>query len=117
MKICLIGSTRYRSDYEEATRELSRRGHLIFSVSAFTREGIDVGEIEKRRLDLLHLKKILESDAVVVVGKTTEGTPYLGESSLREAEWAALVGRAIAVWPDCLKNPAFGADIWARVAL
>jgi hypothetical protein len=50
---------------------------------------------QKTTLDLAHLAKIEESDAILMLNKDR----YLGESSLRELEWARMRNKKI-FWLD-----------------
>ena len=84
--------------YHEANKRLTLAGHLVYSVCMVStgapgaRE--DITTHDKEWLDLVHLKKIQESDAVVVIG-VRKGDPdnYVGESTRREARWAAMLGK------------------------
>ncbi len=68
-------------------------------MSLFGREEKDVGkegnatisESEKVTLDLVHLDKILNSDAVVVINVGG----YIGFSTKREIEWARMKEKAV----------------------
>lgn len=107
MKICLIGSTRFREDYERVAKQLSLAGHTVYSVSCFTREQgpDDEGPSEsltadqKMVLDLVHLNKILLSDCVVLVGEQ-DGRPYYGESTKRELVWARMHKKHLVLMSD-----------------
>lgn len=87
MKICLIGSTRFKKQYEKTNKSLSLEGHVVYSVSCFGHSGDILTDAEKQTLDLVHLKKIAESDAVCLV---TDDSGYYGESTKREIEWARM---------------------------
>src|SRR5690606_28766113 len=79
VKVCLIGSTRFREEFVEVNQELTRRGHLVYSV-AFYKEPTKVDEHTKEVLDLVHLQKISESDVVVLI---TDKEGYIGDSTRR----------------------------------
>jgi len=90
MKICLIGSTRFKELYFKANRDLTARGHVVYTVAFHTSqegEAVEVSTEEKEVLDLVHLKKILESDAVILI---TDDTGYFGDSTRRELLWAEI---------------------------
>lgn len=87
MKVCLIGSTRFKEQYEKINKSLSLRGYVVYSVSCYGHSGDTLTDAEKQTLDLVHLKKILESDAVCLV---TDDSGYYGESTKREIEWAIM---------------------------
>lgn len=91
MKLTLCGSTRFQEDYEIWNRTLTLKGHVVYSVAVFREEYAE----SKVVLDLVHLRKIMESDAIVVVGSDDGRTPYLGESTRREVMWAAMLGKTI----------------------
>lgn len=119
--ICLCGSTRFLDDFATANIELTKRGLSVISISfAMPKEPVTItpatrpidlqpSEAEapglKEYLDLVHLNKILRSDAVFVVG---DG--YIGRSTAREILWAAMQGKA-AIW-----QTAFGPDEWDEAA-
>lgn len=99
MKLCLIGSTRFIELFHEYNRRLTLAGHIVYSVAMFGRQpgeevtkpnNVEVTDRQKRRLDLVHLKKILESEAVVIV---SDETRYIGDSTRRELDWARLNGK------------------------
>lgn len=95
MKITLCGSTRFEAAYKEANTLLSLRGHVVYSI-AWAKEtesaavpGTKMDHETKENLDLVHLAKILNSDAIVVLG-WENGRPYIGESTRREIVWAQM---------------------------
>lgn len=107
MKLCLIGSSRFKKLFEEYNRILTLQGHIVYSIATISTSSKFVendsnkgGRIEteelpvgdKEILDLVHLRKILESDAVVLV---TDSTGYYGDSTRREIRWARILGRGI----------------------
>lgn len=94
MKICLVGSGRFKALYDEYNIKLTLAGHLVYSiamVSSSTAEEYTTPD-QKETLDLVHLLKILESEAVLVV---TDPVRYVGESTRRELKWAAILGRRV----------------------
>lgn len=95
MKICLCGSTRFKDRYQEVNLFLSKAGHIVYSVAGFGHAGDSLSPEEKTVLDLVHLRKILESDAILVVGEVSPGVAYVGESTRREIQWASLNDRAV----------------------
>lgn len=91
--ICLCGSTRFKDDFEEANRELTRRGFSVITISFALEKDEQGNEKEpavKELADLVHLNKILRSDAVLVVG---DG--YIGYSTCREMLWASMQGKPV----------------------
>lgn len=110
MKICLIGSTRFRHGYVDLTRRLSLAGHLVYSIAGvFVDEKLIDSEEHKEILDLVHLAKILASDAVVLVTNKEE---YIGKSTRREIIWAEMHGKTVYKPPGVIVA-AFG-DYWRR---
>lgn len=96
MRITLCGSTRFKEEYQEANTLLSQAGHIVYSI-AWAKEnesaaapGVKMDEVTKENLDLVHLGKILNSDAILVVGRGEDGKPYIGSSTRREIVWAQM---------------------------
>ncbi len=100
MKICLCGSTRFMEQFNAVNQLLTLQGHIVYSVayasSQHRNDGIS--DEQKIALDLVHLRKILESDSVVVVGRQVDGSLYIGESTRREILWASLWEKQIHFW-------------------
>ena len=89
MKITICGSTQFEPAWHEISKKLALAGHICYSLSAFPSiEGAKVwyNDNEKELLDLIHLAKIEESDAIVVVNQGG----YVGDSTRREVMWAQL---------------------------
>lgn len=89
MILTLCGSARFEPYWHEANKQLGLAGHICFSLMTFP--SVEGGKSwytpeQKWSLDLAHLAKIEESDGVVMLN--IDG--YLGESSLRELQWARL---------------------------
>lgn len=99
MKITLCGSTRFRDLFASVNEELTLNGHTVYSLGLYGREAsdkgkegcVDVTENEKILLDLVHLSKIEESDAIVVLDKDS----YIGFSTKREIIWARMRGKKV----------------------
>lgn len=99
MRITLCGSTRFEPLFHEWNHKLACAGHTVYSLSLFGREAKDVGkegnklvtEEEKITLDLVHLDKILNSDAVLVINPGN----YVGFSTAREIKWAKMQRRKV----------------------
>lgn len=115
MRITLCGSTRYKNDFQHWNHKLAVNGHTVYSLSLFGREekdinkegNITISESEKVTLDLVHLDKILNSDAIVVINVDD----YIGFSTKREIEWARMKDKKV-YWiytgDHCLNT-----DLWA----
>ena len=94
MKITLCGSARFEEDFHKANLLLTLRGHTVYGLAIYpSAKGGEhkwYSEYEKILLDLAHLRKISESDAIAVVG---DG--YIGFSTSREILWAQSLEKAI----------------------
>ncbi len=113
MKLCLIGSTRFMDLYTNFNQRLTRAGHIVYSVAMISssqrgHDGPNLTDLEKTRLDLVHLKKILESEGVVIV---TDGSGYIGDSTRRELDWARLNLKEIH-WPPAMDYLGDPSRVW-----
>ncbi|AFU88018.1 hypothetical protein CcrColossus_gp148 [Caulobacter phage CcrColossus] len=104
MKITLCGSTKYRDAFNHANRVLSKAGHIVYSVASFGHHEDDMTDEDKIILDLVHFRKIVESDAILVVGgdgltmhesEISAFAHYIGFSTRREIAWAKMWGKPI----------------------
>jgi hypothetical protein len=93
MIITLCGSTRYLDEWHEWNGRLSSAGHIVFSLALFKRDLHDSDGPQKTTLDLVHLAKIEESDAIFVLNVDD----YIGESTKREIAWAR-IRRKDVIW-------------------
>lgn len=100
MKITLCGSTRFIDAFAEWNRRLTLAGHVVYALSMHGRQVADIGkpvdlqvvtDKDKVVLDLAHLAKIEESDAILVLNVGG----YYGESTTREIAWARMRGKAV----------------------
>lgn len=100
MKITICGSTRFKDEFFRANEVLTRRGHICYSVAFFGHaDNMKLEEWDKSVLDLVHLAKILESDAIAVVNPEN----YIGESTRREIAWAKILGKQVYYLYDDIK--------------
>jgi hypothetical protein len=88
--------------FQEANIELTKRGYSIITISMALPREHGTGEQQnpglKKYLDLVHLNKILRSDAIFVVGEYPDKkstVPYIGESTAREILWASMHGKPL----------------------
>ncbi len=106
MKITLCGSTRFMDQYHAWNRWLALQGHVVYSVATSVKGDFSPTDDQKETLDLVHLAKILNSDAILVINclrmpgqykynvdqvkwdLLTEA--YIGESTKREVKWAKM---------------------------
>jgi len=95
MKITLCGSARFEEYFKFWNEMLSLYGHTVYTLSVYPsqkEEGKDwYNEEEKKTLDQVHLDKISNSDAIFVINPFA----YLGESTLKEIEFARRSGKEI----------------------
>jgi hypothetical protein len=107
MRITLCGSAKFEDAFHEWNEKLTLAGHIVYDLAVHP--SIKGGEKNwydedtKIRLDLAHLGKILNSDAIVVLN--VEG--YFGDSTKREIAWAKMNGKGI-FWLSGDGRPAKG---------
>lgn len=113
MRITLCGSTRFIEQFHAWNRWLTLQGHAVYSVAGSAKHGWEITDDEKGTLDLVHLDKILNSEAILVIDclrmpdqykynhdivehdweLLTE--VYTGQSTKREIKWAKLKGKYV----------------------
>lgn len=75
--------------------KLSLAGHTVYCMVAMPSQKDNNKDWytpnEKETLDLLHLSKIEESDAIFVV----DVDRYIGESTRKEIKWATIRGKSV----------------------
>lgn len=95
MKLTLCGSAKFEDLYHEWNEKLTMAGHVVYSLAVFPSrkngEQVWYTDEEKEKLDLAHLAKIENSEAIVVINK--DG--YVGYSTRREMRWARLLEKDI----------------------
>lgn len=99
MRITLCGSTRFEQAFKDWNHRLALNGHTVYSLSLFSREATDlrkegnitITDAEKVTLDLVHLDKIINSDAIVVI----DINAYTGFSTKREIQWARMQNKKV----------------------
>src|SRR4249919_2933707 len=89
MKLTLCGSANFIPSFNEWNQNLSINGHIIYSLAANYRIPEDAPE--KQLLDLIHLRKIAESDGIVIINDSD----YIGDSTKREILFACLSGKRL----------------------
>lgn len=90
-KITLCGSTKFKYEYEKWNKELSLRGHIVYSVGCYGHSGDILSEKEKTILDRVHMEKIANSDEIFVL----DVGGYIGKSTKREIEYAKTLNKKI----------------------
>lgn len=90
-RITLCGSTRFKDEYALWNKRLTLAGFIVYSVSGFGHAGDSFTEEEKRRLDQVHLAKIDNSHAIVVLNPGG----YVGDSTANEILHAQRTGKEV----------------------
>ncbi len=96
MIITLCGSARFEPQFKEWNKKLGLLGHVPFSLCCYpSDEGSKnwYSPEQKDMLDLVHLKKIDVSDAILVLNVDN----YIGDSTRREISWARMAKKQI-IW-------------------
>lgn len=95
MKITLCGSARFEEHFREWTERLTLVGHVVHTLSVYPsfKQGVKAwySDAQKITLDLIHLAKIEESDAIFVL----DVEEYIGESTSREVQWAKIRNKLV----------------------
>src|SRR5579863_9039742 len=87
MRITLCGSAKFENEFKEWNKKLTLAGHVVYSLACYPSDcgGKDwYNQDQKNMLDVMHLAKIDNSDAIVVINKDY----YIGESTQREILYA-----------------------------
>ena len=112
MKFTICGSTRFETEFHFWNKKLGLLGHISYSLMTFPSvegEKTWYTDDEKEILDLAHLAKIEESDAILILNVGG----YIGDSTRREVKWARMRGKRIfwleanedlVPWEDLAKN-------------
>lgn len=95
MKITICGSLKFEKEIQEWHEKLAFAGHTVYSMVVLpSQKGNNKDWYtldEKETLDLLHLSKIEESDAIFVV----DVNGYIGDSTRREIKWALMRAKPV----------------------
>lgn len=89
MRFTICGSARFEPLWHEWNKRLGLMGHHSYALMTYPSiEGSKswYTDSQKELLDLLHLAKIEDSDAIFVLNKDR----YVGDSTRREVAWAKL---------------------------
>ena len=95
MRITLCGSAKFEDAFHEWNEKLTLAGHIVYdlavhpSLKSGNKNWYD--EETKIKLDLAHLGKIANSDAIVVL----DVDQYYGDSTRREIQWARMNGKKV----------------------
>jgi hypothetical protein len=94
MKIVLCGSTRFVKEglWDTWNRKLTLAGHRVTTISfVMSHDQQQDNTAMKEHLDLVHLAKILDADAIFVLDQGG----YIGFSTKREIAWAKMLERKV----------------------
>jgi hypothetical protein len=89
--VCLIGSTRYRHEYETAFYDEEHDGNICLTVPCFKDDPCCKRIEEQDRLDLLHRAKIDLADEIVLIAPKG----HIGSSTAKEIEYATSKNKPI----------------------
>jgi hypothetical protein len=81
--------------FQDANVRLTLMGHIVYTVATSVKGDFQPTVDQKIMLDMVHLKKIDESEAVVVVGLQEDGSYYIGESTRKEIAYARASGKEV----------------------
>lgn len=96
---------------------LTKAGHQVYTLCQNANGGSAIAHDPnvtdkneaKRRYDLVHLKKISESDAILVLN--VDG--YMGDSTMREIEWARMERKDVYWLENVHKDKGIlGVSVW-----
>ena len=95
MKVTICGSLRFEAQIQQWHEALAFNGYTPYCMVAMPSQKGNNKEWytneQKMMLDLIHLSKIEESDAILVVDVDW----YIGESTQREMMWAKIRGKVV----------------------
>lgn len=98
--ITLCGSTKFKTEFLKAQKDLTLKGNIVISVGLFGHSGdsevwekMDEGTLTKTKemLDDMHKRKIDMSDEIFVINVGG----YIGESTQSEIQYAKQTGKKI----------------------
>ena len=117
MRITLCGSAKFEGMFHKWNKDLTLAGHTIYALAVYPSYMENnknwYSEDQKSLLDLVHLDKILNSDAVVVIDVDS----YIGDSTKREVLWARIQGKRVYWITENSKNMTMRGEHWAGVLL
>ncbi|WP_274366251.1 hypothetical protein [Paenibacillus thermotolerans] len=90
--ITLCGSTKFKSQFEQANAYLTLQGNIVISLAFFEQsEGFEITSEQAELLGNLHFKKIDLSDEIFVI----DVGGYIGSSTKKEIEYAKRHGKVV----------------------
>ena len=99
----LCGSARFKDEFYEVQKRLTREGNIVISVGLFGHsgdlevwDGMDEGTLSKTKemLDDMHKRKIDMADSIYVINVGG----YIGESTRSEIEYAKAHNKPVRIW-------------------
>jgi hypothetical protein len=99
--ITLCGSTKFKTQFLEATKKLSLEGKIVISVGLFGHaDKEEMAWKNKEMLDNLHLRKIDLAESIMVIDVDN----YIGESTRREINYTQLNNKRIYYYSEYFKK-------------
>jgi hypothetical protein len=99
--VCLIGSTRFYEEYQQANFELTMQGKIVLTVGFYPHsqekahsQNVGCTPEQKIALDELHKRKIDLADRVLVLNVGG----YIGDSTRSEIEYTEAHGKPVIYW-------------------
>jgi hypothetical protein len=89
--ITLCGSLKFQDIFNDVQMLLERDGHCCFSVGFSEKNYTPPTSFEKEILDKVHYKKIMLSDAILVIDKDE----YIGDSTRNEIVFARVTNKDV----------------------
>ena len=90
--ICLCGSTKFKTSFENINLKFTLMNKIILMPGCFAHaDNINITDLQKEQLDLLHKEKILMSDCIYVINEDN----YIGKSTQSEIEFAYIINKPI----------------------
>ncbi len=106
--VCLLGSTRFKSEFEKANADESAAGKVVLTICWFTHADGSLGKDREKVYRDLHFDKILLADECLVLNVGG----YVGAHTAIEVDYARTKGKNVRwlepVWPhrDASSRPA-----------
>lgn len=100
--VCLCGSTRFKDVFVQAGLNETLAGNIVLTIGCDMRTDVEIfGSLDeearrdvKKRLDVLHKRKIDLADEVLIL----DVGGYIGESTTSELEYAREHGKHVRFW-------------------
>lgn len=90
--VCLVGSTKFKREFDEAALRLGLKGCIVLSVICYNHgDFVGLSPEEKAGADELHFRKIDLADEVYVINPGR----YIGTSSAGEIDYAVSKGKTV----------------------